>query len=186
MKRLILLLTVIFALTIGASVSFAYDPPSQGTDNATDIIIWHGDNVTVTGLESSLSIIANALSQQGVPIVISNNVAVTITDLETALTAASEALADIIADSIISVAESFLLFIIVAALLALAFWQKSLFLYILACPVGLVYGLSLASGETPKSPMWVAGVVIAIIGTSCLYKVVIAGLEGMGIKVRRK
>ncbi len=64
----------------------------------------------------------------------------------------------------------------VAGIIALAFWQKSPFLYLLAVAPAVVYGLTLAAGETNGSPLWVAGVTIAIIGMYCLFKVVIMGL----------
>jgi len=73
---------------------------------------------------------------------------------------------------------------IVSLLVALTFWQKSLFLYALMCPVCIVYGLSLTAGELTSSPLWMAGIAVAIIGTYCLFKVVLLGLEGT--KVRRK
>ncbi len=80
--------------------------------------------------------------------------------------------------------DKFLTFIIVAAIVYLAFrptkeGEDNLFLLVLASPVSIVYGLSLASGETVRSPLWVAGIVIAIIGMYCLFKVALAGLDGM-------
>jgi len=184
MKRTLLLLAIVFALILegGDSFAYAYTPPTQGTDNATDIIIWYGDNLTITGLDTSLSTIANALSQQGVPITFTNNIS--ITDLEVSLIAASEVHAQVIADSNESIAMDFLSFLIIVAILAFTFWQKSILLYALSCPSSLVYGLSISASTTVSSARGVAGIVIAIIGTYCLYKAVMLGLED--IKQRTK
>jgi hypothetical protein len=67
---------------------------------------------------------------------------------------------------------------IVGLVFTLIFWQKSLFLYMLGVPVGIVYGLSLAVTYTTTLSLWVIGVVIAIIGTYFLFKVVELVLAG--------
>ena len=69
---------------------------------------------------------------------------------------------------------------IIVAFNALAFWQKNAFLYLMACPLNLVYGLSLASGSTVASTQWVMGVIIAIIGLFCLFRVVVNELLKRG------
>lgn len=88
------------------------------------------------------------------------------------------------------VGVSFIILLVVVAINALAFLvkdtkgQDNVFLYILAVPTDMVYGLSTASAETVNSPMWVGAVIIGIIGLYCLFKVVAMGLGEF--KARRK
>lgn len=135
----------------------AFDPPAQGTDNATDVILWHGDNLTIETIKE-------------------HNLAITeFSGLEDALVAAAEAQATAINENNTAIAADAILLVLVALLIALAFGQKSWVLYALASPVGVVYGLSLATGAD-NNALWVVGVVIAIIGTYLLYRIIIAAL----------
>lgn len=72
--------------------------------------------------------------------------------------------------------------LVVALIVALVFWQRNLFLYTLVVPVCMVYGLTLAADNTNGSPLWVSGIIVAIIGTYCLFKVVMMGLESFKAK----
>ena len=54
-KRFLALVALAIALVAGASPAFAFDPPDQGTDNATDIILWYGDNLTIESGSKDLS-----------------------------------------------------------------------------------------------------------------------------------
>lgn len=80
--------------------------------------------------------------------------------------------------------DAFTALAVVAAITALAFWRDNLFLYALAVPVTMVYGFTLAAGEANGSPLWIGGIIIAIIGMYCLFKVATMGLGE--IKARRK
>jgi hypothetical protein len=71
MKKLILISSLILAVSLPLPV-FGFNPPSQSSDNATDVVLWHGDNLTiqnisgeltlnVTGLQLSLSDIGNKI-----------------------------------------------------------------------------------------------------------------------------
>ena len=131
MKRLLLLISII-ALLVPTTV-LAYDTPTQGSANATDIILWYGDNLTVNG---------------GITI----DGTITVAGLETALT-------------------DFLTLFIVALLVALVFWQGTIFLYAVGSVTAIVYGLSLAIPSNSLS-LWVAGVAISLIGTYFLYCIV--------------
>ncbi len=62
-------------------------------------------------------------------------------------------------------------FLTVIFIISLAQWKKSLFLYLMAAPVAIIYGLSLTDGEVQGSARWVAGIVLAIIGTAYIYEV---------------
>jgi len=150
-------LTLLLAALIAAGTSpvFAFTPPSQSSDNATDVILWYGDNVTIE----------------------SANVTLTIVDLEDALTAAAEAQATVITENQSSISNDYLALLIVAFIIALVFWQRTLFLYILAMPVCMVYGLTLAADNTTQSSLWVSGIIVAVIGTYCFFKAVMMGIE---------
>lgn len=67
-------------------------------------------------------------------------------------------------------------FIIVFALIALAYSTKSAWLYSLAFIPSFLFGLSLAKDSTVNSDMFWTGIVFALIGFGCLFKVVIEGL----------
>lgn len=47
-SKALLILVLILAIALPAIPAFAFTEPSQGTDNATDVIIWHGDNLTIS------------------------------------------------------------------------------------------------------------------------------------------
>lgn len=127
-----------------ASPVLAFDTPTQDTTtNATDVLIWYGNNLTIDS--------AN----------------ITIENLE---------------DALMALWSNLLSFVLALLVTVLALWsnrphlvnsQKSQFLLLLAVPVDLVYGLALAAGSAVKSPQWVEGVIVAIIGTFCLVKVVL-------------
>lgn len=146
MKRLVAFL-VFCILLIPAGVAYAYDPPSQGSDNATDVILWYSDNLTLEA------------------------VTLTIVDLEDALTTAAEAHADTVTDSMADISAKWLSFVIVAFLLWLVFWRGGVILYALGVPVAFVYGFVTAGSATVFSPLWVAGVAIGILGLYLLYQI---------------
>jgi len=62
-------------------------------------------------------------------------------------------------------------FLIVALVIGLVFWQRSIVWYSVGAPLCIVYGLSLAQPGADLS-MWVVGVAIAIIGTSFVYQII--------------
>jgi hypothetical protein len=61
--------------------------------------------------------------------------------------------------------------LLILAFNGLTFWQRHIFLYILACPLNVVYGLYLAADGTMYSTTWVIGIIICILGLFCLYRV---------------
>jgi len=67
--------------------------------------------------------------------------------------------------------------VIVFALITIAMWQRSLFLYAITSPLTIFYGLSLAIDNEVNTPLWVAGIVVAIIGMYCLFKAVMIGFN---------
>jgi len=70
-------------------------------------------------------------------------------------------------------------FAIVTAITWLAFWQKNVFLYIIATIPLMVYGLQIAASEDVYSTLWVAGIIVAIIGLFCLFRAVNEGILPM-------
>lgn len=158
MKRLILLIAlVIISISIAVPV-MAFTPPTQdSTDNATDVILWWGDNVTITSANLTVT-----------------SANITIDNLEDDLTAAAEAGADIIAGAINDLVANIISLIIALAITGLAFWKNRLFYYIIGVPVDLTYGLSYAATNNVASAQWVMGIIIAVIGISLLFY---AGVE---------
>ena len=74
--------------------------------------------------------------------------------------------------------DSYFVLIVVALITALAVWQREgVFFRIIATPVLIVYGLQLADTDTTGSTLWMAGVVIAIIGTSFIFSAVVEELR---------
>lgn len=59
MKRITVVLLALIMIMPAALPARAYSPPAQGTDNATEVIIWHGDDMTVnvdtSGIENVIS-----------------------------------------------------------------------------------------------------------------------------------
>lgn len=161
-KAISISIILLIALAAGVSPAFAFDLPGQSSDNATDVVLWYGDNLTME----------------------SGNLTLTIVDLEDALTAAAEAQAATITDNQTTISNQYLALLIVALIIALVFWQRTLFLYMLAVPVCMVYGLSLAANSDNGSSLWVSGIIVAVIGTYCLFKAVMLGLEDY--RARRK
>ena len=83
---------------------------------------------------------------------------------------------------------SILCFLLVLVITILAFWQGQKgnnFLYLLAAPVDLVYGLTYAATQTVASASWVSGLIVAIIGTYCLINVSVAEVR-RAVKRRKK
>lgn len=158
MKLLTLIIVISVISGLFALPAMAYTPPGQSSDNATDIILWHGDNLTIASV----------------------NATVAITGLGGALTAAGEAGAQVIADEYGSIWDEVLLFVLAGAITVLAFWQREKkdgdFLMIVACPVNMMFGLYLASDNTVGETKWVMGVIITIIGLFCLFAVVLPAL----------
>jgi len=63
-KYPIVIISALILILALATPSLAFNPPNQGTDNATDVILWSGDNisllvttdsVTVEGLEGAMT-----------------------------------------------------------------------------------------------------------------------------------
>ena len=74
--------------------------------------------------------------------------------------------------------------LIIALINVLALQQKSVFIYLIAVPLNMVYGLNLAADNTVNSPLWIAGVTIAVIGTFYLFRVAVS--EAVPMKRMRK
>lgn len=65
MKRALLFIILILTFVTATPV-MSYDVPGQSTDNATDVIIWHGDtgNVTITDFETAIDSGAQVIADE--------------------------------------------------------------------------------------------------------------------------
>lgn len=64
--------------------------------------------------------------------------------------------------------------------------QKNPFLYLILVVPNIVYGLDIASDSAVKSPLWMAGVTVAVIGTFFLFRVAVAEVIPMMKRMRNK
>ena len=140
--RLTIALFIALLLSCWTTPAFAFTPPSQGTANATDVVLWHGDNATVN-----------------------------MPDLTTAAEAGAQVIADALIDFLDGLIAFLLVIAITAFALIKGDPQRAPFPYLLAVPVNLVFGLIYASVKVPASSEWVEGVIVAIIGTYLLVRV---------------
>lgn len=64
-KRRIILASVlgVLAVVMTVRVALAFTEPIQGADNATDVVVWYGDNLTITDLEDILTSAGEASAQ---------------------------------------------------------------------------------------------------------------------------
>jgi hypothetical protein len=120
MKRLVGVLIIIILLGC-ASATYAFTPPTTVSDNASSVVLWHGDNVTLS------------------------NVTVNITGLQTSLVAASQAHATAITQGINSIVNQVEAFLFVLFITILAYWHRDKWLYILSGFILIIYGFSLGS-----------------------------------------
>jgi len=106
--RWLITLIILLLLLILATPVHAFDIPTQGTDNATDNVLWHADTANISILNGTI----------------------TITGLETALTNSMEGAADEIADQLgtISLIWAVLAFLFGMAFLAYCGKDRLLFL----------------------------------------------------------
>ena len=70
-----------------------------------------------------------------------------------------------------------LTFVIVAYFLSVVLIKENTILNALGVPVAMVYGFNTASGEDVYSPLWVAGVAIALLGFYFLYQIAAGAIE---------
>lgn len=129
-----------------AAPALSFDPPEQGTDNATDVVLWYGDNLTIAS--------AN----------------VTVNELD--LTVDGEVTVTGLTDSIDEAAGNIFAFIVVAFVLSWAFIRGGAVLQAIGTVVAFVYGFRLASEYEVYTSLWVAGVAIGLIGLYFLYSLV--------------
>jgi len=56
MKYLITIIIAVMLIALFAAPVVAFDTPSQGTDNATDVILWPGDNISLVVTADSITV----------------------------------------------------------------------------------------------------------------------------------
>ena len=76
--------------------------------------------------------------------------------------------------------------VIMLSLNWLVIQQKNPFLYLILVVPNMVYGLNLAADNAVKSPLWLAGVTIAVIGTFYLFRVAVSEAVPMMKRMRKK
>lgn len=76
-------------------------------------------------------------------------------------------------------------FLVVVVLTCLAFSKDSIIAYVLCAPVNITYGLFVANAAD-ENYQWIAGVVIAIIGTGAIFKVVMIGFDEIKKAIARR
>ena len=156
--KYILALVLLLSLAV-ATPALAFTSPAQGTDNATDVILWHGDNITIE----------------------SGNITITSANLTGSVGLTGEVEVTGLTDTLSDIADDYLALLVVAFFIGVVLLKQSTVLNALGVPVAFVYGLSLASGEDTYSTLWVAGVAIAIVGLYFLYQIaadVVAKIRG--------
>lgn len=140
-------------------------------------------NITVTASPST----ANAtyiIETDNFTIQLGDNI--TVTDFGNIMTATATTLGESLGSEYSDLVASILAFLIMAAITILAFWQRNVFLYMLACPVDLVYGLTFAANNDVNSAAWVGGIIVAIIGTFCLFRVSIDAWPELKARLKRE
>lgn len=98
---------------------------------------------------------------------------ITLTDLTTVTPSAAAILGEGLGNELQNIIDEILLFVIIATVTVLAFWQQNVFLYLLAVPVNMTYGLTFAANSTTGTAAWICGIMVAIIGTFFLFKVAV-------------
>ena len=144
MKRIInsAIFAVVMLAMFAAPVA-AFDVPTQGTDNATDVILWLSDNVTIEW---------------------SDNLTIETVTVEVDI--------DGLTDSNENIAEDYLSFFIVAFLVFIIFKYGNTVLYAFGVPITIVYGFTMAGSQDVYSPLWVSGLFIGLLGLYFLYEIV--------------
>lgn len=138
------ILIVLLLLLIPMPV-YAYDIPGQGTDNATDVILWMGDNITIETANLTID---------------SGNLTVAGTVEITGLTESNE-----------DIAGDFFSFLIVAFIIVLVLKIGGPVLNSLGVIISFIYGFTLASDQEPYTLLWVAGVSIGLFGLYLFFEI---------------
>jgi hypothetical protein len=119
MKRLILLISLLVAMIIPGNV-LAFDPPVQDTsENATDVILWLSDNITIES--------------------ISGNLALTIEGLNDAVNISTVSIREEIASQV----QGFIVFILLLFIIILGFWRFDRVMLLIGGLGLMLYGFSL-------------------------------------------
>lgn len=132
---LIILVALILSLVV-AVPALAYDLPTQGSDNATDIILWHGDsaNVTLSGF-----------------------------DIETAITDAATSIVNEVSDSLTTVLGFIVSVLVTFGLAILAYWRGDKPLFFLSGIAFMIYGFTYwSTSEVYSIVLVVVGIFLGI------------------------
>lgn len=132
MRRLVLPFILAVLLLFIAAPALAFDPPTQGEDPATDVIIWPGDAFEVTVTSADVTVDMDELAAA---------IADAMTEAAEATAASNEALLE-------SIMETMLPLLMVLFVVILAYWHREKWLYGVAGLGLAVYGFnSVISGS---------------------------------------
>jgi hypothetical protein len=169
MRRLAVALFLVLSITAALAAVLVYPglyDRVYGSDNFTSSANVSLDLFNPEDIEVAMAASANIISQE------------------------MEQTAEIISQKIEDTADSLIATVLAAALVilitALAFWKENSFIYLLAVPVDITYGLNYASTKEVNSAAWVAGVIVAIIGTWCLFHVAVKELPDLVKRARKR
>lgn len=146
----IIIIIAVFTAALFAAVcipekAYAFDPPTQGSDNATDVVLWHGDNSTIT--------------------IQSGNVTVTL-DLTGILEMQNDVndhKAELDRENHVETFKQWGLFIFIMFIIVLAFWHRDPLVYWLACIVSIAYSGVMAFAQDD----WRIAAVFVVFGIIC-------------------
>lgn len=150
----IVIIFLLLLVSLATTPALAFTEPSQSSDNATDVIIWHGDNLTVDNITIE-----------------DFTGTITIADLQSALDAAADSGASTLGDDIQSVSDDWLSLILVAFLIVIVFWRNHPIIDGIGTAICVVYGFTSAGNESLFSALWVAYLGMGLIGLYFLFRI---------------
>ena len=139
-KTALIIATIALAGFLVTSPVYSYTPPAQGTDNATDVILWYSDNITIESANVTGTI----------------TVSVDMSEVGNA--------GDAVADGMTSILESLLPVFLLVFVTVLAYWHRERYLY-----VPTAFGL-IAYGFSYWSTLWYIGLMLIGAGIVTIMK----------------
>lgn len=111
---------LLFTLTL-STPAYGFDTPDQDTTaNATDVVIWYGQNLTIDSVTGEFTI--------------------TLDGFEDAMTAALEAQSDVLLQGLTVLVEYIVIFLLILVMAALGYWHRDRVLLAAAGFAFLLYG----------------------------------------------
>ncbi len=150
-------MAILGVITYVALPVYAFDEPTQSTDNATDVILWYGENQTIS--------VAGNVTLSTVPITWSSNLTVTgIPELNDTISTVSEN----IIDELETINASFIILALLFFVTILAYWHRDKILYVVAGLLFIVTGFGFST--TIVSDMMLLEISLVITGIAIVFK----------------